>query len=207
MTVDEKDDILRKKDGVLAMKYFIFGIIGILILFLAYIFVSISIVRKLSKQIHTAEGQLPVLKDELRRGQCKLLDAIACADSTCTIAQKLYVSGEPTVRSLETVDQQIKHYFSAKPEIGKLETVYQHYLSYKVRLEMLHGNREGCRVMRRRLDAYRKNALLGGFAEAAADKLPPVEKESTGILGFGLMRLPMLPDGEVDIAQCQEMAD
>lgn len=189
------------------MKYFIFSIAGILVAFLAYTFVSILIVHRLAKRIHAAEAQLPQLKSELRICQNKLLSAILQADGTCTIAHKLYVEGEPTLKSLEAVDKQIKHYFTRKPEIGKCEAVYQHYLSYKVRMEMLYGNRDSCSVMRRRFDGYRKDPLLGGFAEAAADKLPPVEKESTGILGFGLMRLPMLPDGEVDIAQCQEMAD
>ena len=61
--------------------------------------------------------------------------------------------------------------------------------------------------MYKKFDSYRNNALISGFAEGAYAKLPAKEDAKGGLLGFGLMRLPMLDNGEVDTVQSMRMAD
>ncbi len=190
------------------MVYVVIGIALLLLVFILYIVLSICTVNRLVRRILKNADESDEIRRKLGRAQEKLICEMRASDRTCTVADRLYCSEETvTAKALKTVDSQIKFYFDTHSETLKKEAVYQHYLTYERHLRAFTENESAYAAMRTRFESYRKNALLGGFAEAAYARLPAEDGNRRGILGFGLMRLPIMEDGEVDIVQSMAMAD
>lgn len=186
------------------MIYFVIGLGILLLMFVLYIIISLNIVNRLVNRICENTDKSDICKRNLQEAQEKLIVALRQADDDCTISPKLYVLSACALKALSS---QIQFYLSAHPKALKNEAVYQHYLTYDRHLNAFNINETETEQMYAKFESYRKNALISGFAEGAFVKLPQKEDTKEGILGFGLMRLPMNKDGEVDVLQSMAMAD
>jgi len=191
------------------MIYAIVIIAAILGLFFIYIIGSIYAVYSTVRRIEKNRAASIDIEKELRICQRKMVCALKEGDYHCTLNENMYFSSEDavTAHALKTVDRQMKFYFDKKPGMIKKEAVYQHSVAYNRFLSEFQKNEEERIKWYNRMEDLRKSRLYGGFAEAAIDKLPKKDETYQNILGFGLMRLPLLENGDVDLEQCIAMAD
>ncbi len=177
--------------------------------FFIYIFISALRISGYVRSILVCRQKSSLMEGDLANSQIKLARALRYARYSCQTAGEVFVDcpGELAQGALKSIDNQIKFYLSKHPQLVKNEVVYQHYVTYCRDMTLFNRNKEREEKMREKLRAYCKNSLLGDYADAADQKLQTNEEAGKKLLGFGLMRLPMLDNGEVDVEQSSAMAD
>ena len=190
------------------MTYVWIGLFVLLLSFILYITISLAVIYRCEKQIRKSTAHWHALARETALSQKKLVCAFRESDAQCSVFPTHYVK-EPAdlCFALKTVNDQITLYVKKNPSALKVEAAYQHSATYRRHYKaflQVESKRSG---FYDRMEAYRKNIFLAAFAEAAYDRIPPRDVPMEERFGLGLMRLPLLPNGEVDIKQCMEMAD
>lgn len=210
LTEEKKEGILiLKKRKVKTMIYVLMTALLALAAFFVYIFVSTLKVNAYVRKIIACRRHSSVMEAQLDTSQMKLAKALRYVQYGCKTTERLFVDcpGELARVALKSADNQIQFYLSRNPQLMKNEVVYQHMVTYKRDLAMFNRNKAKEEKMREKIKAYSQNPLLGNYADAADQGLQIKEETGKKLLGFGLMRLPMLADGGVDTEQSAAMAD
>ena len=190
------------------MTYVWIGLFGALLAFVVYITVSMIVVNHCVRRIgKTTEGMCAAAA-EAAGVQREFAAVLRVNDAHCTVPTEHYVTDSFALCfALHTVNNQLALYLKSKPHAVKEEAAYQSSVTYRRYYDAFLRIARQREALYDRMESYRKNIFLSAFAEAAMDKLPARSHKEKGKFGLGLMRLPLLPNGEVDLRQCMDMAD
>lgn len=190
------------------MIYVQIGLFCAIAMFALYITFSLYLVYRCVGKIKIVTHYFYDASNEAAKAQIQFAKVLRRNNARCTVATAHYHEKDSSVVwALKTVNDQISLYVSRNPQALKDETVYQYHLTYcryYADFLKLESRRE---ALYDRMQSYRMNFFLSAFAEAAQDKLPPRTDTKRRVFGMGLMRLPLLANGEVDLSQCMDMAD
>lgn len=190
------------------MIYIWIALIGVLVAFAFYITISLLVVYRCVKQIGKTTELMYTQASETAKMQKKLANALRTNDAQCTVPVTHYVrQGADLCFALKTVNDQITLYIKKNPLALRQEAVYQHSVTYRRYYNAFSQMESKRKKWYERMNAYRKNVFLSAFADAAIDKLPGCEYTIENRFGMGLMRLPLLSNGAVDMEQCIDMVD
>ena len=189
------------------MVYVLFGLLIAILAFLIYIVFSLCMMKRCARHIEMVIKQMQNAQRELVCVQRKFVEVLKINDAGCTAASVHYCKDGSYSHALKTVNDQISVYIKKNPASLKEEAAYQYSVSYRRCYTSFLQLERRCEMLYLRMDGYCKKIFLSSFAGTIQKRLPARDTKKHVVFGMGLMRLPLLANGEVDLKQCMDMTD